>query len=243
MNLYKIFSKKCEAKEFLLGKVTFTALVNYKVMTSIKGVSDKLDGEISLNLPASKYTLTINNHTILPSDMTSFKFSTGSDTSNNYLIFCASTIESNNSFQKGLYKYYVKFDSEELRTKLEVFFSKRCNYYKINSCSNKDYFPINDNLMFFLPPNLKLKHGLISYYDENVFPTKINPLFSKRSEYSNQLEYRYAFSVDYYQYEKVGNKVKAKKKIINIDNIKEHRLKICFELDKIHPLEFKKITA
>ncbi len=124
MNLYKFFTKKYEAEEFLSGKVRFTTLVNYKLMEDIQGVSDKSEGEISVNLPTDKYTLTINNHTIPSSDMTSFNFSTGSDTSNNYLIFCASTAKSSNNFQKGLYKYYVKFDSNELRAKIEKFFAK-----------------------------------------------------------------------------------------------------------------------
>jgi len=39
--------------------------------------------------------------------------------------------------------------------------------------------------MVSLPPNLKLEHGLISYYDENIFPTNINPLFLKKLKYSD----------------------------------------------------------
>jgi len=96
--------------------------------------------------------------------------------------------------------------------------------------------------MVSLPPNLKLEHGLISYYDENIFPTNINPLFLKKLKYSDWSEYRYAFSVDYYQYTKVYNKINAKKKIINIDNMENIKdLKIYFQLDEIFPLEFKKI--
>jgi len=73
-------------------------------MKDIQGVSDKSEGEISVNLLTNKYTSTIKNHTIPSSDMISCNFSTGSDISNNYLIFCASTVKSSNNFQKGLYK-------------------------------------------------------------------------------------------------------------------------------------------
>jgi len=246
MYLYKYFAEESKMTRFLSGEITFKSLLNYKLMEDKEEVSDKLEGEVSINPPPDLNVVTIGGHTIAPSDVASLKVFTGKEFTQNYLIFCVSTCPPA-QFPIKDYSYFAKFDLDDFSSRIENIFLRGHHYYKNLHNIDGDVYPIPDKSKqaIHLPFNQKLEHGLVSYYEDgDISSLSLNPLFAKNKRYSNQAEYRFGFFIDYCQYNKTDGAIHAKTEIID-DNVVQaiKGLKINLQLGKICSSEFGKLKS
>ena len=232
MKLYKFFTQKDHMDAFLSGRIRFRSILYYKRLKSKyeSKISDKLEGEVFTSLDPSKYTIKIDDHTIESTDFAaSINITRGEEDTSDHLIFCSTTSP---EFEEKDYKYCVKFCLDEFNNALTDFFSRAHEYYKKREMSG-EWAPLGKtSRAMHLSFNQCLNHKIISYYSkENHSSLKLDPLFSKENNYSEQREYRHAFFIDYYQFFKENHRIHIKEIKAKQESDKEILKELIITLD------------